>query len=206
MKHLKELIKRFPLLIAALLVSLLSVYNDYSRQPENQTQIYKGKDGESFINGSVNNKNFEGENFDDENIDGSLIEIIKVIDGDSLRLRIANEAPVDVRLYGIDAPEFKQTYGRESQIFLYDLMSRNRIESLEIIDVDRYDRLVVLLYLENGISVQEELLASGMAWYYGRFCKIKSICAEWDDLEKNARSEGLGLWADDFAQAPWNWR
>ena len=237
MKYLKELVQRFPLLIAAMILALLGVYKDYSSHSDylhvNEVQVVenvRSNEGaipanlpsEHGVDKNVSNKNLSSENArNSENssgknlslktlvgkkIAGSSIEIIKVIDGDSLRIRIDESSPITVRLYGIDAPEYKQKYGKEAQYFLHDLVNNNAIESLEIINIDRYDRPVVVMSLAHGLSVQEELLKNGMAWYYERFCKIEALCVNFKKLAKNAKNERLGLWADASPKAPWNWK
>lgn len=57
----------------------------------------------------------------------------------------------------------------------------------------------------DGKLLNEELVRAGYAWVYKRYCK-KSICSEWLDLESQARSSAIGLWADPNPQAPWKWR
>ena len=226
MKYLKELVMRFPLLIAALILALLGVYKDYSSQDEslqiNDVQVMENmrptenvpfiknvRFNDSYGGGSYNaeskkdlvNKNSIGRKFD-----GNSVKIIKVIDGDSLRIRINNSVPLDVRLYGIDAPEYKQKYGKKAHAFLYNSIQNNAVKNLEIINVDRYDRLVAVLYFNHGISVQEELLKNGMAWYYGRFCKMDALCLDYKKWAKDAKKARVGLWADASPKAPWNWK
>ena len=201
MKNLMELVKRFPILIAAMILALLSVYKDYSDH-EKSSQIYDVKSAENLnsnsnaLSGKLVGKGFAG----------NSIEIIKVIDGDSLRIRIGDSSPLDVRLYGIDAPEYGQKYGKEAHDFLSKAITKNPIKKLEIIDMDRYGRAVAILYLADGVSAQEELLKNGMAWYYKRFCKIESLCLNFEVWAKNAKNANLGLWADISPQAPWNWK
>ena len=69
---------------------------------------------------------------------------VVVLDGDSLRIK-GN----DIRLYGIDAPEYRQSCklangksylcGRDSKRFLRKLISGQAVECRQI-DLDRYDR------------------------------------------------------------------
>src|SRR5262245_41938746 len=71
---------------------------------------------------------------------------VDIIDGDSFR-----RGEVEIRLYGIDAPEYRQTCrdengrdwncGREAARALRDLVSRRTVECTGF-DADRYGRLV----------------------------------------------------------------
>ena len=50
-----------------------------------------------------------------------------MIDGDSVNvLRLPENKEVKLRLYGIDAPEWKQAYGKDSKDALNGLLGTNR--------------------------------------------------------------------------------
>ena len=237
MKNLKELIKRFPLLIAALLVGLIGIYKDYSSLDESNISMHELEnignmnsdkgfsneknvakavdsdkidsdkiDSDKIDSDKIDNNKFDIKNIFSEKIQGDRIDIVNVHDGDSIRIRIDNSKPFNVRFYGIDAPELKQKYGEESKDFLYKLLKNNKIDSLEFINIDKYNRPIVILNLADGISIQQMLLGNGMAWYYGYFCNIEPLCTEWKYLEKNAQKQYLGLWANGSAKAPWEWK
>ena len=74
------------------------------------------------------------------------IRIRRVIDGDSLEVKYAGlfsfmRRPFPVRLYGIDAPELAQPYGRESREQLASLVRRGGLR-METKATDRYGRTV----------------------------------------------------------------
>ncbi len=128
----------------------------------------------------------------------------RIVDGDTLDITHYGY-PIRVRLYGIDTPEKKQAYGMEATEKLEQLLEINKEVTLELINIDGFGRSVAIIHLENGKTVQEELLISGSAWYYSRYCK-KEICAEWEKIQDTARENKNGLWQKKNPTAPWNFR
>lgn len=57
----------------------------------------------------------------------------------------------------------------------------------------------------DGVNVNESLLKEGFAWQYRKYCKAR-FCSKWFSHEKTAKKARLGLWKDQFAQAPWEYR
>ena len=54
-------------------------------------------------------------------------EVIKISDGDTIVV-LSGKEQTKVRLYGIDAPELKQPYGKKSKQFLSNLITRKIAE------------------------------------------------------------------------------
>jgi endonuclease YncB( thermonuclease family) len=127
---------------------------------------------------------------------------VGVIDGDSLVVKHASEKK-EVRLYGIDAPEFNQAYGRQARKCLSALVLKKEVQ-VEPVTTDRYGRTVAKVHTRDG-CVNEQLIAQGCAWIYTRFCGPDEVKA-WSSLEQNARQQGLGLWSRPDPVAPWNFR
>lgn len=129
-------------------------------------------------------------------------KVVGVSDGDTIKV-LNNGQQVKIRLYGIDTPEKKQSFGMVAKRFTLDMVAGKTVD-IEPIDIDRYGRTVGLVRI-NGVSLNAELVRSGYAWVYDRYCK-KAFCADWKGLETKARAAGIGLWAEPGAQAPWDWR
>jgi len=132
-------------------------------------------------------------------------KVIRVVDGDSVNvLRISDKKELKLRLYGIDAPEWKQAHGKESKEALKGLLRSNTEISVKVLDKDRCGRLISELQLDNkDISVNEWMVSEGYAWHYLKYAP--------DDLnlqsaEKNARNNKLGLWSTIDATPPWDFR
>jgi len=128
--------------------------------------------------------------------------VIRVIDGDSLVVKKANSKALEIRLYGIDAPEWGQEGGAEATAALRPL--RGRTVTVREMDTDEYRRMVALVGLE-GQSVNLRQAALGHAWHYARYCREQPICGEIKKAETRARETKRGLWAGKPI-APWLWR
>ena len=114
-----------------------------------------------------------------------------------------NGKPEKIRLYGIDTPESKQAFGIAAKNFTYAMVYHKSV-NVEPVTTDRYGRTVGIVYI-NGNSLSEELVKSGYAWVYNRYCK-KDMCDKWKQLEKEARQSKTGLWSQDNPIAPWKYR
>ena len=127
----------------------------------------------------------------------------KVIDGDSLLFESVKGKIYELRLYGIDTPEWNQPYSKLSKQYLSDTIAREKV-TIEIYDIDRYGRKVVMMR-RSGENVNQCLVERGYAWVYPRYCK-KKICQKWKTLEKKARYNRVGLWQEKNPVSPWVWK
>ncbi len=134
--------------------------------------------------------------------EGNANTIIKVIDGDSLYI-LQNGKRIEVRLYGIDAPEYGQSFGTQAIGFLKQ-KALNQSAKIERINYDKHGRMVAIVYV-NGESLQSMLVENGFAWVYPRYCK-KNICDDWLKLQEKAKNESKGLWKKHNPMPPWQWR
>ena len=113
-------------------------------------------------------------------------KVIKIYDGDTITI-MAKEK-IKVRLFGIDAPELKQEFGKESREHLEELCPLNKEAKIKVVSKDRYKRAVGIVYC-NGIEVNANQVESGYAWAYRDYSK------KYIPLELNARSKKIGLWS-----------
>jgi endonuclease YncB( thermonuclease family) len=128
-------------------------------------------------------------------------KVVAVKDGDTLEVMKEGVA-VRVRLYGIDCPEKGQAFGQRAKQFASDLAFGKAVKVIEK-DRDRYGRTVGEVILEDGRSLNQELVRAGLAWWYRQYAKND---AELKTLEREARDAKSGLWADADPVPPWNWR
>lgn len=130
-------------------------------------------------------------------------KIIRVSDGDTVRLRKTSGSEYEIRLYGIDTPEMEQPFGRKSKKHTSSLVLKKRA-TVTVYDKDRYGRLVGVVKV-GKINVNQELVENGFAWHYDKYCK-ETFCESWKNLEYQARTRQLGLWRDSDPTPPWEWR
>ena len=124
-----------------------------------------------------------------------------VSDGDTITV-LRGQEPVKVRLYGIDCPEKSQAFGQKAKQRTSALVFGATV-TVQPADIDRYGRTVAKVSLEDGRSLNEELVAGGYAWWYREYAPKDERLGR---LEAGAREKGLGLWADEGAEAPWEFR
>lgn len=129
-------------------------------------------------------------------------KVKKVIDGDSLILQ-QGKRNYEIRLWGIDCPEYGQPYGASARKMSRALLlSKNAL--VRVKNRDSYGRYVGVVYLGN-FNVNEELVRQGVAWVYNHYCR-EPICNDWNSLQEQARLEKRGLWNEKKQVAPWKWR
>ncbi len=129
-------------------------------------------------------------------------KVIKVIDGDSIIVKTRQDR-VEVRLYGIDAPEYDQPYAAKSKQITKRLLKGKKVD-VRGVEWDRYDRLIAVVY-QGKTCINGELVKKGGAWIYGEYCK-KDMCREWKKRESVAKREKHGLWKGRNPIPPWRWR
>lgn len=130
-------------------------------------------------------------------------------DGDTINVS-RNGEKLKVRFACIDAPELKQSMGKESRDYLRSLISESKGKvGLDIITSDRYGRKVAEVWIdtpERGIElVQSAMVVTGNAYPYEQY---KQDCRNWEavtNAQKYAQSRKLGVWSGNF-QKPWDYR
>ena len=133
------------------------------------------------------------------------VRIRRVIDGDSLEVKYAGlfsfmRRPFPVRLYGIDAPELAQPYGRESREQLASLVRRGGLR-MDTMATDHYGRTVGLLYhrRRNRETVNVAMVRSGMAYWYRRY---GGRDLGFPEAEAEAQAKRRGVWERRQARPP----
>jgi|TARA_B110000971_G_C19647256_1_gene336189 endonuclease YncB( thermonuclease family) len=132
--------------------------------------------------------------------------IYRVIDADTVIIESEEGAKYKVRLLGIDAPEIKQNYGKESTRYLSSMVL-GKFLVVTGSKKDRYKRLLGKLVL-GGNDINLNLIKNGMAWHYKRFKNSQDRKDQflYSNAEKYAKVNKLGLWSKEAPIAPWRWR
>lgn len=124
------------------------------------------------------------------------------IDGDSIRL-----AGIEMRLQGIDAPEWKQrcrtvegkqyACGEMAAAHLRKLVKGKQVKC-RFEQSDRYGRKLATCTIE-GVNLNEMMARDGWALAYRHYSTA------YIKAEELAKKDKLGIWAGSF-QKPWEWR
>lgn len=128
--------------------------------------------------------------------------VVGVSDGDTITVMHDGKGE-KIRLYGIDCPESGQAFGKKAKQLTSQLTFNKRVH-VEPTVIDKYGRSVAFIKVGEK-CLNEELIVSGLAWVYGQYCTDVK-CDKWLELEKQARSEEIGLWSDPNPIAPWDYR
>ena len=126
--------------------------------------------------------------------------VVRVRDGDSIVV-MRDGVGIEVRLVGIDCPELAQAFGRKAKSSTADLAFGKTVR-LVAKGKDRYGRELAEVILPDGRSLNRELVAAGLAWWYRKYSTDRTLEA----LELAARRAHRGLWSDTGAVAPWDFR
>lgn len=127
-------------------------------------------------------------------------KVVGVSDGDTISVTRDGKAE-KVRLAFIDCPEKRQAFGQRAKQFTSDMVFGKTV-TVKIGSKDRYGRMIGEIILEDGGSLNQELLKVGLAWQYRRYSKDPYLLR----LEQTAREEQQGLWIDANPIAPWEFR
>jgi endonuclease YncB( thermonuclease family) len=127
----------------------------------------------------------------------AVIGPARAIDGDSLVV-----AGVEIRLFGIDAPEFAQTCSRGGRPWNCGREAADALRAMtagrEIVcrprDRDRYGRTVAVC-LAGGLDLGAAMVKGGLAVAYGAYAAD----------EREARDARRGIWSSTF-EPPAAWR
>lgn len=131
-----------------------------------------------------------------------LTDVVRVVDGDTVVVRLKDGCEETVRLIGIDTPETVhpnrpvEPWGSEASVFTKVLLppGRSVILELDVQERDRYGRLLAYVYLPNGPMINVLLLAAGLA-KIASFPPNVTYMELFRDIQAAAREAGIGIWS-----------
>lgn len=136
-------------------------------------------------------------------ISSSLVKVIKVVDGDTIKV-LTNNKEDTVRLIGIDTPEVVdprkevQCFGRQASDKTKEILNNKNVK-LESDptqgDKDKYSRLLRYVFLEDGTNFNKLMISTGYAFEYTYNSNPYKYQKEFEEAENLAREQNLGLWA-----------
>jgi len=131
-----------------------------------------------FLFGAIKFCKVENSDFKGENNNYQWLEVVKVVDGDTIEVKISEKIE-SVRLIGIDAPEIEEKTkekGIESKNYLVKLIGNEKVrlktdETQD--DRDIYDRLLRYVFLKDGRMINKMMIEAKMAKEYTFKTKYK---------------------------------
>jgi len=143
--------------------------------------------------------------------------VTKVSDGDMIHVTTPEKTKLTVRLYGMDAPETPKInqrtghinkpgqtpYGQESWKALEAKIMGKQVR-LDIIDIDRYKRMVGMIWIGDR-NINLEMVREGYAEAYVEYLK-EPYRAQFIRAEREARSARRGIWSLSGYERPKDFR
>ncbi|PWK18569.1 thermonuclease family protein [Xanthomarina spongicola] len=128
-------------------------------------------------------------------------KVVGITDGDTFKLLTQDSTLLIVRLANIDCPERKQPFSIKAKEFVSQAIFNKEV-TIKVLKKDRYRRLISVVYYNDNLNLNQELLKAGLAWHYLKYSNDTTL----QMLEDQAKKNKVGLWQDPTAIAPWEWR
>lgn len=146
------------------------------------------------------------------NLSAQDIQIRGFHDGDSPKVLFkADSTIMFVRIVGIDAPEVfspyvtgNQTFGAESGNNMR-VIFKGKEAKISLYGTDHYNRYLAQIFVD-GKDIAETALREGWAWYVASSKLPKKVRGKYKELEKEARANKRGLWANKNPMNPATFR
>jgi micrococcal nuclease len=127
--------------------------------------------------------------------------VVRVVDGDTILVRLGSGAEERVRYIGIDTPESVkpgtpvQCFAKAASHFNAELVGGKRVRLVPDVEArDRYGRMLAYVYVEpGGAFVNEELVRQGYA-RPATFPPNVRFAGRFAALAAEAREAARGLW------------
>ncbi|MFI8491846.1 thermonuclease family protein [Peribacillus butanolivorans] len=182
------------LLIAICMITLVGcqeVSDNLTNESTKQEDSTSNSDTKSSSNSSNEEK---GKTF--------TAKIVKVIDGDTVKIKLPSGNEETVRLLLIDTPETVhpskpvQPFGPEASKFTKELMPAGSEVEVEtgISERDKYGRLLAYFYVD-GKMVNKLLLEKGLARVAYVYAPNTKYIDELEGIQKQAQKEEIGIWS-----------
>lgn len=136
----------------------------------------------------------------DDLIEAETVRLVRVVDGDTLVVELADGTEERVRLIGIDAPETHredECFGPEATATMNDLVAAGDRLTLWIDpsqdQADRFDRLLRFATTDDGDDLGHQMLLRGVAEVYV-FRRDFALLDGYRAAESAAQAADHGLW------------
>ena len=126
-------------------------------------------------------------------------KVVALADGDTITV-LRDGTQVKIRLEGIDAPEKNQAFGNKAKVALSDHVFR-KVVTVNATGTDKYGRTLARVIID-GQDVSALIVREGFAWHYKQYSDDEHLAK----LEQQARGDKVGLWSEENALPPWEFR
>jgi endonuclease YncB( thermonuclease family) len=126
-------------------------------------------------------------------------KVVALADGDTITV-LRDRTQVKIRLEGIDAPEKNQAFGNKAKAALSVHVFR-KLVTVNATGTDRYGRTLARVIID-GQDVSALMVREGFAWHYKEYSDDEDLAK----LEEQARADKVGLWSEENALPPWEFR
>ena len=116
-----------------------------------------------------------------------IVKIEKVVDGDTVDVLFdvgfSMFRKERVRLNGIDTPESiskdarEKTMAKEAKVFAAEWLRAQKTLKAKTTKDDKYGRILADIYGDDGVCLNEMMVAKGYAWKYDGGTKVKDFDA-----------------------------
>ncbi|QOW10284.1 nuclease [Kaistella flava (ex Peng et al. 2021)] len=127
-------------------------------------------------------------------------KIIGIKDGDTVVVLLDGNIQKTLRLAEVDCPENTQPFGKNAKQFTSDQIFGREVKFIET-DTDRYGRTIAKIYYSDKY-LSAEIIKAGFGWWYYHYSNDKNLGV----LQQQAKDKKIGLWHDEDAIAPWDYR
>jgi micrococcal nuclease len=125
--------------------------------------------------------------------------VVRVVDGDTIQVKLSTGKLDKVRIIGIDTPETVdprkevQCYGKEASAKMKVLLNRKKVtlEMNPAEDKDKYGRLLRYVSIK-GKDIGAQMIKDGYAFSYKSYPHPR--LDQYNELEKSASESKTGLW------------
>lgn len=128
-------------------------------------------------------------------------KVIKIKDGDTVVVLLADKTQQTLRLAEVDCPENGQAFGSNARQFTANQVFGKTVVFYKI-GKDRYGRSVAGVFYDGDKYLSREIVKAGFGWWYFKASKNTEL----QKLQDEAKHKKLGLWSDTKAIAPWEFR
>lgn len=133
------------------------------------------------------------------------VEILKVVDGDTIIVKTSEGIEERVRLLLIDTPESvhpskeKELFGKESSTYAKSVLKKGDTVTMEVGNPDRdaYDRLLAYIWINNDINFNQLMIEKGYARVAYIYPPNTKYLDEFMKSQEKAKKEKLNIWSID---------